>query len=187
MLRREFLKYGAGLAGVAALQTVSGSLLAQTSSPAPPIFLRIQDVDVELIDGSSVFMWAFSQGAGKPSVPGPVIRVKQGQSVTLSVENLSPSAHSVQILGIPGASFGPIEPGQIGGVTFTASLAGTYFYVDPDRAPLNRLLGLHGALVVEPAASPSGGPVTPYGQTQTTPGVRSLFSALGNHARFPRA
>jgi FtsP/CotA-like multicopper oxidase with cupredoxin domain len=185
MLRRELLKYGVGLAGVAGLQMLSGPLLAQTIPPAVPISLRIQDVDVELIDGSSVFMWAFSQGAGKPSVPGPVLRIKQGQSVTLSVENLSSSSHSVQILGMPGASFGPIEPGKNGSVTFTAGLPGTYFYVDPDRAPLNRLLGLHGALVVEPAAPPAGGPITPYAASQITPGVRALFSALGNHARFP--
>lgn len=182
MRRRQFLKYGASLAS---LPLLSSPLAAQISAPADEIILRVEDADVELIDGSSVFMWAFSRAGGKPGVPGPVLRARQGQSLTLVLENRSTSAHSLQILGMPGASLGPVDPNGTGSATFTVGPPGTYFYVDPDRAPLNRLLGLHGALVVEPAAQPAGGPVTPYAESQTTPGVRALFSALGNHTRFP--
>ncbi|WP_158045941.1 multicopper oxidase domain-containing protein [Skermanella pratensis] len=185
MRRRQFLQYGGGLAGVAGLSFLSGPLLAQAAPPPIEVSLRIQEADVEMVDGSAVFMWAFSLGTGKPSVPGPVIRLKQGQTVTLTVQNLASTPHSLQIPGMPGVSLGPIAPNGIGSVTFTVGLPGTYFYLDPDRAPLNRLLGLHGAIVVEPAAQPPGSPATPYAAGQATPGVRALFSALGNHARFP--
>ena len=36
-------------------------------------------------------------------------------------------------------------------VTFTAPVAGTYLYLDPLNAPVNRMLGLHGVMIVEPA------------------------------------
>ena len=124
MRRRQFLQYGAGLAGLAGLPLLPGPLLAQATPPTTEISLRTQDADVELIDGSSVFMWAFSRDNGRPSIPGPAIRLRQGQTVTLALENLSTSSHSFQILGMPGASFGPVEPGGSGRVTITAGLPG---------------------------------------------------------------
>ena len=69
---------------------------------------------------------------------------------------------------IPGAAgdapmvdTGPIPPGETGSVEFEAKEPGTYLYYDNLNAPVNRVMGLHGAFVVMPAQA-SGERWTPY-------------------------
>jgi hypothetical protein len=69
---------------------------------------------------------------------------------------------------------------------FTAGKAGTYFYLDPMFSPVNRVLGLHGALIVEPDDdSASGGITMPYSPTDATPAIQTLFNSFGANLRFP--
>ncbi|MDW7711997.1 MAG: hypothetical protein SCH98_16145 [Deferrisomatales bacterium] len=60
-------------------------------------------------------------------------------------------------------------------VEFTAPEAGTYLYFDPFNAPVNRVMGLHGVLLVTPSAVGSD---TPY--SRPTPNVQRLFDDLGS-------
>ena len=56
--------------------------------------------------------------------------------------------------------------------------AGTYIYLDPTDAPVNRLLGLHGTLVVIPRDG-----TTPY--TSPPSNLQRLFDDLGTTEHFP--
>jgi FtsP/CotA-like multicopper oxidase with cupredoxin domain len=97
-----------------------------------------------------------------PSLPGPLITVDQGDTVTLHVVNQLPAAaapldHAVR-LEIPGITF---DPGSAtaprGGdvtVTFTASAPGTYLYSSGGDAGRQLAMGLAGLLVVRPAGAP---------------------------------
>ena len=93
-------------------------------------------------------------------VPGPQIRVTQGDRLQINVTNHLPEETSVHWHGLilPNEMDGaaevtqpPIAPGETFRYEFTARDAGTYFYhshYEPDR---QQGLGLYGALIVDPA------------------------------------
>jgi hypothetical protein len=142
-----------------------------------------------MIDGEEVFFFAFADVENGPRVPGPVIRVTEGDRVTLTVKNADDEAHAFDIPGIPGSSTGPIPAGEARTIRFTAPrrAAGTYLYLDPTNAPVNRVLGLHGAFIVEPANNglTRAGSPTPFNRAQLTAQVAAVFDALGRTDRFP--
>jgi FtsP/CotA-like multicopper oxidase with cupredoxin domain len=73
-----------------------------------------------------------------------------------------------------------IAKGQTVRVAFAAPRAGTYIYLDPENAPMNRVMGLNGVLVVLPDPQRSN---TPY--SDNTPAVQQLFDMLGTTEIFP--
>ena len=175
MDRREFLKTGA--AGIAFL---SLKTLGCSSSPGyrgTTFWLNITAALFEMIDGRTVFMWSFEDPQSGPRMPGPVIQVTEGDPVRVYITNTLTENHAFTVPGV--AESGVIAPGATAVVTFTAPAAGTYMYFDPLNAPVNRVLGLHGAMVVLPRAGN-----TPY--TTPTPAVQRLFDDLGTTAHFPR-
>jgi FtsP/CotA-like multicopper oxidase with cupredoxin domain len=132
---------------------------------------------VEMVDGTEVFHWLFSTPLSGPSFPGPVIFATAGDDITLKITNNLFEPHAFQILGTRVLT-PPIGPGLTRTVNFKAPAAGTYLYIDPLNDPVNRVLGLHGALVVSPAAGN-----TPY--SFPTPAVQQLFNDLGTTPHFP--
>lgn len=179
--RRAFLGLGlTGLAGAMALGTQAGRIPALTGGRARAagrtVELRIDEADVEMIDLRRVPMWTFGDDDG-PRLPGPTLTAIEGDSIELSVRNQLDEPHAFAIAGTP-ITTGPIPRGERTELTFTAPAAGTYIYLDPLEAPVNRLMGLHGVIVV----LPGGGP-TPYTSPPAT--VRALFDDLGHAPHFP--
>ena len=194
MRRRQFLKYGsAGLVtlawGASGLPGGPGIGPRRAEAVSLSFTLTIQPVTIEMIDGEEVFFFAFADVDKGPRVPGPVIRVTEGDRVTLTVKNADDQTHAFDIPGVPGSRTGPIPPGTARTITFIAPRrrAGTYLYLDPTNAPVNRVLGLHGAFIIEPennGLTRAGSP-TPYNRAQLTPAVAAVFDALGRTPRFP--
>ena len=92
-------------------------------------------------------------------VPGPILRWRQGEEVTIRVRNtlaVPTSIHWHGIIlpadmdGVPGLSFMGIAPGQTFTYRFTVNQAGTYWYHSHPR--FQEQVGLYGAIVVEPRA-----------------------------------
>ena len=93
------------------------------------------------------------------SLPAPVLRWRQGETVTLRVRNSLTTTSSIHwhgiILpadmdGVPGLSFMGIAPGSSYTYRFTVNQAGTYWYHSHSR--FQEQTGLYGAIVVEPRA-----------------------------------
>ncbi len=178
--RREILKAGAAGLGAAAL----GSLLPLPRDEAraasvEPKRLFIRDVMQELADGRLVFMWAFADETG-PRIPGPILVARQGQALDLLIRNDSAQPHVLVVPGVAKTSL--LTPGKEERLRFTAPKAGVYWYLDSLNEPVNRVLGLHGALVVL-APEAAGRRPTPY--ADPTPNVQRLFDALGRDEDFP--
>jgi hypothetical protein len=146
---------------------------------------------VEMVDTTPVFFWLYRlQGAIGPSIPGPVVFAFSGDTVTFNITNNLDEIHEFRIVAagpnLTDLDTGPIGPGQTVRLSFTAPDGGTYLYLDPRNAPVNRVLGLHGAFIVLPAAARNAAPgprlvfpapaVTPY--TRPTIQVQRLFNDL---------
>jgi len=93
-------------------------------------------------------------------VPGPRIRVRQGDQVRINVTNRLPESTTVHWHGLilPNAMDGPamitqdpIESGQMYRYEFTAGQAGTYFYHSHDHVDRQQALGLYGVFIIDAA------------------------------------
>jgi manganese oxidase len=116
--------------------------------------MDVSVIEWNILPDEQVEAYAFNR-----QVPGPRIRVTEGDLVRINVTNNLPEPTSVHWHGmiLPNRMDGaadvtqrPIEPGDIFTYEFTAKEAGTYFYhshKEPDR---QQGLGMYGALIVDP-------------------------------------
>jgi FtsP/CotA-like multicopper oxidase with cupredoxin domain len=101
-------------------------------------------------------VWAYNN-----TVPGPVVRLRQGEPARLVVENrldedTTVHWHGIRLPnamdGVPGLTQAPIRPGETFVYEFTPPDAGTFWY-HPHANSLQQLgRGLAGALIVEERA-----------------------------------
>ena len=188
MERRDFIKLGlsaitAGcVSGLPPIFKVTEALAARQT-----LTLNITEVFHEMVDLTQVYSWAYASPATGPNIPGPVIFATDGELILIRVNNTLDEPHGFAVSGLFEGAFlvnsGPIPPGQSRTVAFPALPPGTYLYQDPVNFPVNRVLGLHGMLVVMPRAAVPGNALTPY--RDPTPDVQQLFNDLGNSAHFP--
>jgi CopA family copper-resistance protein len=92
------------------------------------------------------------------TVPGPLIRLRQGQTARLSVINDLEEDSSIhwhgllvpfQFDGVPGVSFPGIKPKSTFVYEFPIVQAGTYWY--HSHSGLQEQMGLYGPIVIDPA------------------------------------
>nr|WP_250810514.1 DUF4396 domain-containing protein [Neorhizobium tomejilense] len=124
------------------------------------------DGDVKVFDlTASVIRWSILPGetveayAYNNQVPGPTLRVVQGDKVRINVTNRLPESTTVHWHGLilPNEMDGPahitqkpIEPGQTFTYEYTVGQSGTYFYHTHDHVDRQQSLGLYGALIIDP-------------------------------------
>jgi FtsP/CotA-like multicopper oxidase with cupredoxin domain len=80
--------------------------------------------------------------------PDRTIVAESGSTVRLRVHNRLGKPHELSFEGVANGSTGPIAPGATVSLSFPAPAPGTYVYQDPGGGCVERMLGLHGALVV---------------------------------------
>ena len=157
--RRAMLKGAVGLGGLAAIPAWARAM------PHGPIRQGFDEVSGRVID------LAVEQGAievaGRSghafavngSVPGPLVRLKEGEAVTLRVANHLAQDTSIhwhglllpfQFDGVPGVSFPGIKPGE----TFVYELpalrqSGTYWW--HSHSGLQEQTGHYGPIIIDPA------------------------------------
>ncbi len=96
------------------------------------------------------------------SVPGPIFRVKQGSTVSLSLKNateLETTLHphglrlDSRFDGVPGLGQSPIAPGKSFDYVLTFPDAGVFWYHPHIREDYTQDAGLYGLFIVEPSDS----------------------------------
>jgi CopA family copper-resistance protein len=92
-------------------------------------------------------------------LPAPLLRMRQGDTVTIRVTNRLPVRSSIHwhgllvpadMDGVPGLSFPGIDPGSTFVYRFKLGQSGTYWYHAHSR--FQEQVGLYGPIVIEPAA-----------------------------------
>ncbi|MGI9308507.1 MAG: copper resistance system multicopper oxidase [Gammaproteobacteria bacterium] len=93
------------------------------------------------------------------SIPGPVLRWQQGDTVQLNVSNKLATDSSIhwhgiilppEMDGVPGISFAGIQPGTTFKYQFPVIQSGTYWY--HSHSGFQEQTGLYGALIIDPIA-----------------------------------
>lgn len=190
MSRRDFLKYAGG--GIAAL--VVGTVVPSWLSNNP-IFASVEAADLNFtitdavknmathnsVNKAQCYFWLYKEKNFPAEVPGPQIFTTVGSTINVTVTNELDEPHAFYIKGL--ADSGPIEPGGTANFQFKPTTAGTYLYYDNLNKPVNRMMGLHGALIVMPKEAAAGHKFTPY--SVPTPKVQKLFDDFGSAAHFP--
>ena len=154
--RRALLSATAGLAFAKAAGRSTGA----AALPASEYTLTAGQGRAQLSDSDRppTAVWAYSG-----SVPGPILRLRQGEPVRIVVENRleqNTTVHwhgirlPIKMDGVPGISQPPIEPGETFVYAFTPPDAGTFWY-HPHANSVQQLgRGLAGALIVEEGEAP---------------------------------
>ena len=119
--------------------------------------LTIEEVDLEVAPEFSPKVWAFNG-----QVPGPLMRVKEGDEVEVTVFNNTTLTHTIhwhgiyqtktwKMDGVPGVSQPAIEPGDSFTYRFVVDKTGSLWYhCHVNTAEHIDLRGMWGALIVEP-------------------------------------
>lgn len=93
------------------------------------------------------------------SLPGPTLRWREGDTVTIRVHNRLPVDTSIhwhgillpyQMDGVPGISFKGIAPGETFTYRFKVVQTGTYWY--HSHSGMQEQTGMLGAIIIEPAS-----------------------------------
>lgn len=114
------------------------------------IEMTAQITDVEIAKGITYNAWTFNG-----TVPGPVLRVKQGDVLTFTLKNMDPYLpHSMDFHAVhaaPDKKFIDIMPNEEGTFTYAANNPGVFMYhcgTDPILAHIAN--GMYGVIIVEP-------------------------------------
>lgn len=114
--------------------------------------LETRKVVARLADGVAYEYWTFNG-----SVPGPMLRVREGDTVEINLDNAADTGvtHSIDLHAVTGPGGGAavtqVMPGERGSFTFKALNAGVYIYHCATPMVAHHIAsGMYGMIVVEP-------------------------------------
>ena len=121
------------------------------------VHMTLKDMTVEIAPGVKYNTWAFD-GHG---APGPVVHVREGQTVEMTLTNGGSIPHSIDFHAAriaPNVAFKDVMPGESIKFRFTASDPGVFMYHCGTKPVLAHIAnGMYGAIVVQPKAGAAAG------------------------------
>jgi len=161
MSRRKFLRYTASMAAMAGISSVLPTYAFAGFDNREVLTPKGPDNVIDLTIGKMPHKIDGKQGQAigiNGTVPGPLIRLQEGQDVMLRVTNELEDTTSIhwhgillpfQMDGVPGVSFDGIGPGETFEYRYPVRQSGTYWY--HSHSGLQEQLGHYGPLVIDPA------------------------------------
>jgi CopA family copper-resistance protein len=161
--RRSFLRYTASLAAITGLGAVLPTYGLANFNGKERDVLTPQGTDnvIDLTIGRISHMIDGEEGGAigiNGTVPGPEIRLQEGEDVLIRVTNELEAETSIhwhgillpfQMDGVPGVSFDGIAPGTTFEYQYPVNQNGTYWY--HSHSGLQEQLGHYGPLIIDPA------------------------------------
>jgi len=156
--RRRVLRGAAGFGGGLAAAGLLPGWAASAPRPGAPASLSGPDIALSVGHAA----WTVDGRAGHAvtvngTLPGPLLRLTEGQTVRLSVTNRLAEPTSIhwhgllvpfQMDGVPGVSFPGIPPGETFVYEFPVKQSGTYWY--HSHSGLQEQEGVYGPIIIEP-------------------------------------
>jgi CopA family copper-resistance protein len=161
--RRHFLAASSAAAAAATTATIPTAALAKAT---PPVSGKLPELDASAPGGIDLHIETKKlRVGGKPgkaiaingAIPGPVIRMKEGEEALIRVHNHMDESTSIHwhgmlvpynMDGVPGISFEGIAPGETFVYHYPVRQNGTYWY--HSHTGLQEQKGHYGQLIVEP-------------------------------------
>jgi CopA family copper-resistance protein len=161
--RRAFLGASASLGAGAALAPLFPAWARSGTAGlrAPTAVLSGNEIALNI--GHTMFETGGKSGHAvtvNGTLPAPVLRLKEGQTIKLAVTNALDEDSSIhwhglllpfQMDGVPGVSFPGIKPGRTFTYEFPVRQAGTYWY--HSHSGMQEAMGMYGAIVIDPAGA----------------------------------
>jgi len=146
----------------------SSGMLASLGLLSPTLLSAAPLVDVPVLEGNTIDLTideVMVNFTGRPrtataingSIPGPTLRLREGERVTIRVTNRMSVTSSIHwhglILpsnmdGVPGLSYAGIKPGETYTYVFDVVQNGTFWY--HSHSGFQEQTGMYGAIVIEP-------------------------------------
>jgi CopA family copper-resistance protein len=158
--RRLLLKRAAALGLLAAVERLAPAYaLADTTANSSSQTALSGDV-IDLTINEQLFLLDGRTGMAMTingTIPGPVIRLKEGQLATLRVTNRLEESTSIHwhglllppaVDGVPGVSFASIEPGATFTYRFPVKQSGTYWFHSHSGG--QELAGMYAPMIIDP-------------------------------------
>ena len=157
LTRRRFLQDAAALGVGLGLEQLVPAYAWQSQTSTPPagdsalIPLRIQNKRLTI--GGRKAVATTING----SIPGPLVRLREGQTATLRVTNELEEMSALHwhgllvpadMDGVPGVSFAGIKPGQTFTYRYQVKQSGTYWY--HSHSGLQEQSGVYAPLIIDP-------------------------------------
>jgi nitrite reductase (NO-forming) len=128
------------------------ALLPPIPAGVAKVHMTLKDMVVEIAPGVKYNTWAFD-GHG---APGPVVHVRQGQMVEMTLTNGGSIPHSIDFHAAriaPNIAFKDTQPGESFTFEFRANDPGVFMYHCGTKPVLAHIAnGMYGAIIVEPKA-----------------------------------
>jgi nitrite reductase (NO-forming) len=147
----------AGQTGANAEELAKAHVATDATLPPIPagdvvkVQMTLKDMVVEIAPGVKYNTWAFD-GHG---APGPVVHVREGQTVEMTLTNGGAIPHSIDFHAAriaPNVAFKDVAPGDSFTFRFKAGDPGVYMYHCGTKPVLAHIAnGMYGAIVVSPA------------------------------------
>jgi CopA family copper-resistance protein len=159
--RRSLVRGAAILGGGAAISSLLPSWALSASPGILSTLPTLSGEDIKLTIGHTPITIDGKQSHAvtiNGTVPGPLLRLKEGQRVRIAVTNTLDEDTSIhwhgllvpfQMDGVPGVSFPGIPPGQTFVYEFPVIQSGTYWY--HSHSGLQEAEGHYAPIVIEPA------------------------------------
>jgi hypothetical protein len=146
-----------------ATETIGGQPLEYRLEDGVKVFeITAQPVLWNILDDVTVTAWTYNG-----TVPGPLIRVTEGDQVRIIFTNQLPEPttihwHGISVPnamdGVPGVTQDPVQPGETFIYEFTASPAGTFMYHSHYESDVQVNIGLYAPFIIDPATPPENPP-----------------------------
>jgi len=120
------------------------------TGPSVDLHLVVTDESVAIANGVTYQAWTYNG-----TVPGPIIHVRQGQTVNVTLTNHGNMKHSIDFHAAetePNLNYIDIEPNKSLKFSFVANVPGAFVYhCETQPILLHVANGMYGALIVDPA------------------------------------
>lgn len=132
--------------------------VSRNKSQVVTVDLIAKEVIAEISPGKKFLFWTFAEKkdgrVGPGTVPGPMIRVMEGDTLVINLTNdmQNLAAHNLDFHAGFGAMMEDIEPGQTKSMTFKTKRQGAYIYhCGAEGRPWEHVAcGMYGLIMVEP-------------------------------------
>jgi nitrite reductase (NO-forming) len=129
--------------------TMSADAPAYRPARVQQVHFDMTEKTVEIAPGKVVKVWTFGD-----RVPGPVVRVRVGDTVEASITNKTQMPHSIDFHAAriaPDKAFRDVAPGTTFSFSFKAASPGVFMYHCGTAPVLHHIAnGMYGMIIVEP-------------------------------------